>query len=391
MLNPYNKLSVLLLLFINLIIFIYSNLCNIIIFLIILLNTKFLLKDFKNKHKNYSFIHRFKSIKNNIINVIFTRLIAAPFVLTFMFLISSLPEVSTFDIVTVAYITQLPLCYINHISRQLYIKFITMNSFNVATSKNRIKIIYHRFSLDITLSSNSVIEKVNLYNLVLRIAILCITGLVPIIYIIFVISVVFIIYLSSYNLKKPCVKSGFTPLHSVIPMTTSSTLGLGTAILFSINNCEQVNVNPEKVLSIVDHNPYSQQTLFRNEVGANTNISPQDKNLIEKSSILKLLQAINVDKTHFYDEALEKQFISTNRKDETVVAYKKFNSQTTSVLIHRLDIESTSYYPTYYTNEESVLKLHKFLEHKYLIPQDKVKNLVVFTQKQFLGDSLYSV
>lgn len=74
------------------------------------------------------------------------------------------------------------------------------------------------------------------------------------------------------------------------------------------------------------------------------------------------------------------------------MAYKKSNDRTTCVLIYRPDINSKDYYPSYYTNKKAANRLHEFLVSKYLVDHDnKVTNLIVFTQSQPLVDYLHKV
>lgn len=174
-------------------------------------------------------------------------------------------------------------------------------------------------------------------------------------------------------------------------MSTATTLGIGTCIWSSINNCDSESIDPVHHLAIVKHDNIENQTLFKLKSGNNTNISPENINLIKKSNILSLLQKVNIEKGEFFDEKLEEDSISTNVNDGTALAYKKFNKQTSCAVIYRSDIQSNDYYPSYYTNKGAVSNLSQFFHSKFLIKSDVTNNIIVFTQKVNIGDSMYKV
>lgn len=174
-------------------------------------------------------------------------------------------------------------------------------------------------------------------------------------------------------------------------MSTATTLGLGTLIWSPINNFDADNIDRTDNISNINHSNIENRTLFEVKYSKNTNISTENINLIRNSRILSTLQKLNIDKEEFFDEGSEQDFISTNINNRTVMAYKKFNQQTSCAVIYRSYINSFDYYPSYYTNKQAVSNLNQFLHNKFLINCKTTNDIIIFTQKIHIGNSLHKV
>lgn len=351
--------------------------------------------DFINKPKNYNFT--FKDIdKDKLARIVFTKITSIPFIWIVVFSISSLlTQENMCNFITIVYITQIPVSYINNFSYQLFFKFLNANMFDLKIIKNKLYIIKYKYTIDFSLYNNNVAYKVNVYSLLSRLIMIYMWNLNPILFIITILFVGLIISCYRYYpikfISSPIPIPGGKPLEASITKSTGITLGLGTLVWSSIENCDSDSIDPVNNLAILKHSNIGKQTLFEIKSGNNTKINSEDINLIEKSKILNLLRKVNIEKEDFFDETVEEESISTNVNDGTVLAYKKFNKQTSCAVVYRSDIQSSSYYPTYYTNKGAVSNLHQFLHSKLLINPDKTNNVIVFTQKINIGDSMYKV
>lgn len=123
-----------------------------------------------------------------------------------------------------------------------------MNNFNIVIINNKLNTYKPVFYLHF--NTNIIVNRVNFYNLAFRIIVMYVLSLVTTSVIFITILFGFLIYWCYYYLPKPKVIPKYTPINLVIFMTTSLTLGLRTAIMFSLKNCEYSSINPENVLSI---------------------------------------------------------------------------------------------------------------------------------------------
>ena len=84
-------------------------------------------------------------------------------------------------------------------------------------------------------------------------------------------------------------------------------------------------------------------------------------------------------------------YIGVNIKNETVRGYKKFHEETACVISHKYDINSSTYYPSYYTSKHSVKNFSEFLSNKYSLVPPITNNIIVFTKIVPLSHHLHKV
>lgn len=219
-------INVIVMLMLNIFLFIITNISYIFIIILILLNSHFLLINFRTKHINI--FTQFKSIKvYDLKSILFTRLIALPFVLVLMYLGDLLIfDVTMLNLLTIVYITQVPLSYINSLSFELY-KYISIVILNSISSKDKTNLIKFITILDFSICN--IAYKVNGYNLFIRIIMIYLCSIIPNLYITTIAFILLFVYITIYYTSPPPVKGGI-PLQCSISKGTATTLGLGTSL-----------------------------------------------------------------------------------------------------------------------------------------------------------------